>query len=247
MDNFELKTEPKEKRKPVIWNILTVIVLLGVCVLAYMFLTIYQNPGMLPASFRPAPLPTLYRTPPPTPTIIPQPPTWTPTLTTKPSPTRTKAPTWTSVAMLITPTVTLTPTNTPVVGTATITSTAMPASVDITYLASTTKHPDLACNWLGIGGTVMDAGNKPLQFQTIQLGGTLNGKAVTGLALSGNNAAYGISGFEIKVADSAVDSTQTLWVQLFDKDSNALTEKIYFDTYKDCQKNLVMFAFTLLR
>ena len=31
MDNFELKPEPKVKRKPVIWNILTVLVLLGAC------------------------------------------------------------------------------------------------------------------------------------------------------------------------------------------------------------------------
>ena len=123
----------------------------------------------------------------------------------------------------------------------------MPASADITYLASTTKHPDLACNWMGVGGTVMDVNNKPLQFQTIQLGGTLNGKAVTGQVLSGNNPAYGTSGFEIKLADSAVDSTQTLWVQLFDNNGKALTDKIYFDTFNDCQKNLVIIVFTLMR
>ena len=98
MDNFELKTEPKVKRKSIIWNILTVIVLLGICGLLYLFLTIYQNPGMLPASLQPAALPTLYQTPTPTATIILQPPTWTPTLTIQPSPTRTKAPTWTSVS-----------------------------------------------------------------------------------------------------------------------------------------------------
>ena len=247
MDNFELKTEPKVKRNPVIWNILTVIVLLAACGLAYLFLTIYQNPGLVPASFQPVVLPTLYQTPTPMATILPQPATWTPTLTVKPLATRTKAPTWTSVAMLITPSITMTPTNTPIVNTATITSTAMPASADITYLASTTKHPDLACNWMGIGGTVMDVSKKPLIAQTIQLGGTLNGKAVTGLVLSGQNAAYGTSGFEIKLADSPADSKQTLWVQLFDNKGIALTEKTYFDTYKDCQKNLVMIVFTLSR
>jgi len=247
MDNFELKTEPKVKRNPVIWNILTVIVLLGACGLAYLFLTIYQNPGMVPASFQPVVIPTLYQTPIPTATIIPQQATWTPTLTPTPLSTRTKAPTWTSVAMLITPSPTFTPTDTPIVDTATITSTAMPAAADITYLASTTKHPDLVCKWMGLGGTVMDASNKPLTFQTIQLGGNLNGKAVTGLALSGTAPAYGTSGFEIKLADSPVDSTQTIWIQLFDKDSHALTDKIYFDTFTDCQKNLVMIVFTLIR
>jgi hypothetical protein len=247
MDNFELKTEPKTQPKLVIWNILTIIVLLGICGLAYLFLTIYQNPSLLPASFQPAALPTLYQTPTPTPTIILQPPTWTPTLTIQPSPTRTKAPTWTSVAALISPTITLTPTAAPIVDTATITTTAMPASADITYLASTTKYPDLACKWMGVGGTVMDANNKPLLNQTLQLGGTLNGQAVNGLVLSSNNPAYGTSGFEIKLADSAVASTHTLWVQLFDNNGKALTDKTYFDTYNDCQKNLVMIVFTLMR
>ena len=247
MDNFELKTEPKEKPKPVIWNILTVIVLLGICGLAYLFLSIYQNPAMVPARFRPAALPTLYRTPTPTATIIQQPPTWTSSPTTKPLATRTKAPTWTPVPMLITPTATWTPTDTPILDTATITPTAMPAAADITYVSSTTKHPNLACNWFGVGGTVMDASNKPLPFQTIQLGGTLNGKAVTGLALSGTTSTYGTSGFEIKLADAPVDSTQTLWVQLFDNNNTALTDKVYFDTFKDCEKNLVMIAFTLMR
>ena len=93
----------------------------------------------------------------------------------------------------------------------------------------------------------MDVNNKPLQFQTIQVGGTLNGKDVTGQVLSGNNPAYGPSGFEIKLADSASDSTHTLWVQLFDNNGKALTDKTYFDTYKDCQKNLVMIVFKLMR
>lgn len=244
MDNFELKSEPKVKRKPIIWNILTVIVLLGACGLAYLFLTIFQNPAMLPAIFQPAALPTLYQTATSTPTIILLPPTWTPTLTIQPSPTRTKAPTWTSVAMLITPTITLTPTVTPIVDTLTTTPTAMPAVALFTYQASTTQHPTLGCNWMGVGGTVMDADNQPLLFQTVQLGGTLDGKNVTGQVLSGNNPAYGASGFELKIADSAIASTQTFWIQLFDNNGKPLTEKTYFDTFEDCTKNLVMVVFT---
>jgi hypothetical protein len=247
MDNFELKTEPKEKPKPVIWNILTVIVLLGICGLAYEFLTIYLSPALVPARFRPAPLPTHYQTPTPTATIIQQPPTWTPTLTIKPLASRTKAPTWTLVPLVVTPSATMTPTNTPIVDTATITPTAMPAAADISYVASTTQHPNLACNWMGVGGTVMDVDNKPLQFQTIQLGGTLDGKPVSGQVLSGHDLAYGVSGFEIKLADSAMESNQTMWVQLFDNSGKALTDKTYFDTFKDCQQNLVMIVFTLMR
>jgi hypothetical protein len=245
MDNFELKTEPKPKRGPIIWNALTVIVLLGACGLAYLFFNIYQNPTMLPASFQPAALPTANQTPSPTSTIIQQPPTWTPTLTLPPSPTRTKAPTWTAVAALVSPTITMTPIDTPMPGTPTDTLLAPLATSTITYVASTTMHPDLACKWMGVGGTVMDASNKPLQFQTIQVGGTLNGNPVTGQVLSGNNPAYGTSGFELKLADSPIDSTRTLWVQLFDNFGKSLTDKTYFDTYNDCQRNLVMIVFTL--
>ena len=45
MDNFELKAEPKVKRKPVVWNILTILVLLGVCYLTYYFTAIFVNPN----------------------------------------------------------------------------------------------------------------------------------------------------------------------------------------------------------
>ncbi len=201
---------------------------------------------MLPASLLPATLPTLYQTPTPTPTIILQPATWTPTLTLLPSPTRTRAPTWTSVSALITPSITITPPATIMVP-PTVTGTATPASYVISHQASTTTHPDLACKWMGVGGTVMDVNNKPLQFQTIQLGGTLNGQAVTDQVLSGNNPVYGTSGFEIKLGDTPVDSSQTLWVQLFDNNGQALTNKIYFDTFSNCQQNLVMFTFKLTR
>jgi hypothetical protein len=243
MDNFELKTEPKVKRKPVIWNILTILVLLVTCYLAYFFMTIFINPHSASNPFPPVALPTLYQTPTPTPTIIALPATWTPTETTSPLATRTKASTWTSVPLVVTPSITMTPTETP---TGTITPTAMPATAAISYEASTTMHADLACNWMGVGGKVMDANNKPLPFQTIQLGGSLNGKPINDIRVSGISPAYGTSGFEFdKLGDQPVASTHTLWTQLFDNSGKPLTDKIFFDTYNDCAKNLVMIVFTI--
>lgn len=248
MDNFELKAEPKVKRKPLIWNILTILVLLGACYLAYYFFTIFINPHSPYNPFPPVALPTLYQTSTFTPTIIPKPATWTPTPTTSPVPSRTKAPTWTSVALVITPSATITPTPSPVPGTPTITPTDMPVSADISYVASIKMHADLACNWMGVGGTVMNIDNQPLLFQTVQLGGELNGKAINSLVLSGSNTAYGKSGFEFeKLGDKPVASTQTLWVELFDNNGKPLTRKIYFDTFDDCAKNLVMIVFTKTR
>jgi hypothetical protein len=248
MDNFSLKPEPKVKRKPAIWNILTVLVLVGTCGLAYYFLTIFANPTSAYNPFPPVALPTLYQTATFTPTIILKPATWTPSPTTSPLPTRTKAPTWTSVPLVVTPSVTMTPTETPITGTEGISSTAMPASAEITYVASTTMHPDLGCKWMGVGGKVFDANNKPLPLLTAQLGGTFNGKVINFLSISGSNPAYGTSGFEFeKLGDLPSASTHSLWTQLFDNNGRPLTEKIYFDTFDDCDKNLVMIIFTRTR
>ncbi len=120
----------------------------------------------------------------------------------------------------------------------------MPASADITYVASTEFHPDLLCNWMGVAGKVLGSDGKPVLFMEIQLGGSLNGKAINYVILSGNATAYGPSGFEQVLSDHPIASTQTLWIQLLDNTAKPLTDKIYFDTYSTCDQNLVMVVFT---
>ena len=253
MDNFELKPERKVNRKPLVWNLLTVGVLLGICCLAYYFLTIFNNPYSILNPFPPAALPTLYQTITPIPsvtptiTIIPREATWTPTTTIQPLPSRTKAPTWTLLPAMITPTITLTPPISTTKGTPTITTTNMPASAVITYQPSTDFHPDKNCNWLGVAGKVLGPDGKPLTFQEIQLGGTLDGNAINLLTLSGTATAYGQSGFELILSDHPIASTHTLWIQLLDNKTQPLTNKIYFDTYAGCTQNLVMVVFTKTR
>ncbi len=282
MDNFELKPEPKvKKRNSLVWNILTVIVLLATCSLAYFFLIIFNNPNSPINPFKPAPIATRYQTGTPTNIIIPLPPTWTPTPTHPPYPSRTRAPTWTLLpetatsTMTEAPAVTLTegtpsrtevPSWTPLPATATssitasptntltdntptitITPTPMPATAEFTYQASTTMHADSACSWMGVGGKVLDTDGEPLQFQTVQLGGSLNNKLVNSMMRSGDVPAYGTSGFEFLLGNDPLASTQELWIQLFDNTGKPLTEKIFFDTYDDCNKNLVMVVFTKTR
>ena len=250
MDNFELKPERKKFNwKSLVWNFLTVVVLLSICCLAYYFLAIFNNPNSPLNPFPPAPLATLYQTATPTSTIILREATRTPTKTIQPSPSRTTAPTWTLLPQMITPSITSTPPVTPTEPTPTITSTPMPVSAVITYLASTDFHPDKNCDWLGVAGKVLGTDGKPLQSKTlIQLGGTLDGEAITLLALSGTALAYDQSGFELILSDHPIASTQTLWIQLLDNNTvQPLTNKIYFDTYGECTKNLVMVVFTKTR
>jgi len=249
MDNFELKPEPKaKKRTPIVWIILTIFTLLGSCSLAYYFFTIYSNPYSPFNPFPPVAIPTLYQTITPTNTIIPLPPTWTPTPTNRPYPSLAKPPTGTPYRGTATSTVTETLVTTLTEGTMTVTPTPMPASAEFSYLASTSIHAELACNWMGVGGKVLDIDGNPLRSQTVQLGGTLNNKPVDRIMLSGNVPGYdGTSGFEFVLGDHPIASTQELWIQLIDNAGKPLTEKISFDTFDDCQKNLVMVVFTKTR
>jgi hypothetical protein len=245
MDNFELKPERKKVNwKPLVWNFLTLLVLLSVCGLAYYFWTIFNNPNSPINPFPPAPLPTSYQTVTATSTIIPLEPTWTFTPTIQPVASRTKAPTWTLLPQMITPSVTSTPTLTLM---PTITPTPMPASAVITFVASTTLHPDKKCAWIGVAGKVFGTDGKALLSQQIQLGGTLEGTAISYMTLSGLATTVGPSGFEFILGDHPVASSQTLWIQLLDNAGKQLTNKVYFDTKTDCTQNLVMVVFTKTR
>jgi hypothetical protein len=58
---------------------------------------------------------------------------------------------------------------------------------------------------------------------------------------------YGQGGFEITLADRLIASNGTLWIQLLDQQNLPLSDRIFFDTYQDCQKNLVIIYFTQVR
>lgn len=248
MDNFELKPEESNvNRTPLVWNILTGLVLLGILGVGFYYLSIFTNPNSPLNPFPPAWMPTSYQTATFTNTWIQQPATWTPTITIPPEASRTKAPTWTLLPEMVTPSETQTPGITSTASIQTITATAMPASAVITYIPSTNFHPDKGCNWLGVGGKVLGTDGKPLINQYIQMGGTLNTKSITLLTLSSTAPIYGASGFEFVLSNHAIASSHTLWIQLFDIKNNPLTDKIYFDTYADCARNLVTIVFTRTR
>lgn len=240
-----LQADPIRKRKrSILLNILTIVVLLGIACLVFYFVSVYRNPRSFLNPFPPEPSPTVYYTITSTITPIQQPATWTPTITTKPNSTRTRAPTWTALPGQLSDTPTLTPSTT---FTPSITSTAMPALAEISYQPSTDIYPEKGCAWQGIGGTVFGTDGSPLQFQTVQLGGKLGEVVVNQLKLSGSAPVYGASGFEFVLGNQPVASTQTLWIQLFDNTGKALTDKVYFDTFDDCAQNLVKITFRRTR
>ncbi len=238
-DEFDFDGKPSRARGAglQLWDLLTVIVLIATaCAVGY-FVLIFLNPtsslNVLPpggAGFAPQP---------PTATITPLQlePTWTASPTIALTPSETPRPTFTPISTdtpvsLFPPTRTPRPTNTP----------KAPFSASTSQVESTLIYPDLACNWAGIGGTVVNANNSPIIGQVIVLRGTLDGKSIEQQTVSGINKAYGESGFEFVLGNTPVAST-TLYVQLVDLNGLPLSDKISVPTSGECTKNLVLVRF----
>jgi hypothetical protein len=230
--------QPKRDSLGLVWNVLTVLILLTVMCIALVFLVIFINPA---SGLNPFPPPTripLLSFPTATNTaLINLQPTWTPTITTIPTetPTLTPAPTDTPFPTE-TPFAVFTPLPSPTGG---MVIGGMPFTVgDGTPVATSSIafHPDEGCNWLGVAG------------QQVRIQGVLSGTQVDMLSLTGLTDAYGSVGYyEFNLGDAPLVSKGTLSVQLLDQAGIAMSDKVYFDTSDNCQQNLVLVNFKQVR
>jgi len=234
-----------------VWDMLSILMLvITACLIGY-FLLLFLNPDSSLNILRPGGNGGLFA--PAIPTDTPAPiklePTWTASPTFEVTVTNTLRPTFTPLATdtpfsLIPPTktpkptVTVKPTNTPK---------APFTASSITTVASTVIHPDLGCNWAGIGGTVVDASNSPVIGMVVVLRGFLSGSSVDLTTVSSVNPEYGQSGFEFVLGNTPVASNKTLYVQLVDQSGIPLSDKVEITTSSDCAKNLVIVRFKKIR
>jgi len=261
MDNFDMQTE-KRPLNPILWNIATIVVLIGTLAMGILFLDIFISPTSSLNPFPPPPAPTLLLFPTATITPRPLPATWTPSPTVPPSETPTPRPTYTLepsfTPFYITPPnntptqteiSTITPTAaTPATPTTSPSPTGMAFAATVDYIASTAYHPDAGCIWMGVAGQVVDMNNSPILYLSIRLGGKVGDQPIDFRGLSGTAPTYGQSGFEFVLGNKPIASTQSLWIQLFDQqDIMPLTDKVYLDTFEDCAKNLIMVRFKKLQ
>jgi len=86
----------------------------------------------------------------------------------------------------------------------------------------------------------------PIRLLIVEAGGTLAGKPVFGLGLTGASPRYGYGGYEVILSDAPTSSKESLWVVLKDLKGRHLSEHIYVDTFKDCSKNLILLNFQQL-
>lgn len=242
MDSFDYNEHNSPTRRifTLLLNVLTILVLLSVVCVVTVFLMIFINPNNPINPFPPQVIPTAISLPTATPTprnLLP--PTWTPSPTVPPSATATAAPTDTPQ-----------PSETPFslfTATATATSESGPDGMPFVLApgtpigtSSATFHPEEGCNWMGVAGQVFDLTGAPVSGQQVRIGGTLAGAQVDLLSLTGLTNAYGTAGFyEFKLGDTPTATNETLWIQLLDQAGLPMSDKIYFETFDTCDRNLV--------
>ena len=253
-DNFETK-RPSVNVGDMIWNILTLLILLACIGLAGLFALIYNNPFVPFNPFKPQQLPQIVIVPTFTTTldVLTFPATWTPTATNLPTLTQIPVtPTFTVTLNSILRTPTVLPTldaGTPVDSATPTVAGNMPFDIwgNAVAVSSTIVHPESDCNWLGVGGQVFDLQGSPVVGYTIQLGGDLGSSPIDMLSLTGAALQYGQAGYEFTMANKPAASKKTVWLQMLDQAALALSPKVYFDTFDGCQKNLILINFKQVR
>ncbi len=231
----------------VILNILTIFMLLAFLGVICYFSAVFINPYSALNPFPPPTKSATFAMPTDTPqSLIVLPPTWTATPTLQPSVTNTPGPlpssTSTPTQFLFSPTPSLT---------FTVPPEGYPYEVrqDSPQAIPNIYHPELDCQWMGVGGQVVDLNESPITGLIIRLGGSLPGieffeplMSLTGVALN-----YGRGGYEFTLADRPVASQGTLWVQLVDENGLPLSHQIFFDTFDSCDLNLILIDFKRVR
>ncbi len=245
----ELYIEREEKQPHsyrFFWNFLSVLLIMGILIFAGVFFLIFRDPA---SAINPFPPPTM-----PVRVIIPtttQPPTdaFIPPITTELPPTESVP---TEYVQTIPPTAELPIITMPPVDPTLMSGTPTGVVVSVYPFALQSQpyaiqaavlYPDRDCQWMGVGGQVLDIKGAPYTGITIQLGGYIDGRSVFLTSLTGTALQYGPAGYEFTIADKPVASKGDLWLRLVDQAGLALSERIYFETFDKCEQNLNVINF----
>lgn len=104
-------------------------------------------------------------------------------------------------------------------------------------------HPEAGCQWLGVAGQVFDAVDDEILDFTLLVGDAENPDDEPMIGITGTALAYGRGGYEIQLGEVDLDSNNRFWIQVYSPDGIPLTEQVYFTTYEDCDRNLVLVNF----
>jgi len=240
-----VKRRAKQRRRDITWNLLTGLVILASVSLIGFFLVLFSNPQVALNPFPPATMPVLVQVPASTATPVRLPPTWTPAAL----PTETPPPTFTANPVTSTAEATATDEPLPLF-------TEEPGNLDLPYaiegspaaMANTVFHPGDNCDWQGVAGRVVDLQGRPVVGVVVKLTGLFDGRTVDMNTLTGGAAAwYGEAGYEFILGDRPVSTNATLAIQLVDQALMPISNRVIFNTYSTCDKNLIIINFKQVR
>ncbi len=118
---------------------------------------------------------------------------------------------------------------------------------ELAAISSKVIHPELECQWAGVGGQVFDLQGRPLVQINLRLKGVLDGHPVDLLGLTGTQLEYGPAGYEFTLGDQPVASKGSLTLQLVDPNGLPLSDQVAIDPSADCDSNLVLVNFKQIR
>ena len=104
-------------------------------------------------------------------------------------------------------------------------------------------HPSTGCDWMGVAGQVFDSNGHEIHEMTIMLGNALSTEEQLSAARTGLAPAYGPGGYEIQISENPFDSSDFIWVQVYNPAGSAVSKIFYFDTFNDCTRNLILINF----
>ena len=107
------------------------------------------------------------------------------------------------------------------------------------------NYLDKGCAWQGVAGQVFGKDNVPVKELVVKVFGTWNGEEISSSGVTGmvEGRPYGRGSFEIVLGDIAIDSTEPLYIQIFNARGIALSEPFQFVTKAKCNRNLVVINF----
>ena len=227
--------QPRMRLNPIgcLLNILSGILVTATLVVGLLFAILFVNPQSHLNPMPPTDMPELFRTYTPSPTPRPVlPPTWTPTFPPLLEATDTPQPADTPL-----------PSSTPIPTADLESGTTFKLQDGSPRYEANIYHPQEGCNWLGVGGEILDIAGESVTGVLVEASGMLGGVEVYRLALSGAAPDYGDGGYEISLSDTPIESNGEAWIQLLDQANLPLSEKIYLQTYDSCDSNLIRIDF----
>ncbi|MGV8025198.1 MAG: hypothetical protein AB2L18_01415 [Anaerolineaceae bacterium] len=130
----------------------------------------------------------------------------------------------------------------------TATPTAVPYSIQAGTPVYTANfgYPNAGCNWLGVGGQIFDENGNPVINLVVWMRGSIGSTPFETVVLSGTAEGdkYGPGGYEAVIHNTVLDTSGVFSIQVLDLNGNILSDQVFFDTYAQCDQNLILINFT---